>query len=181
MRSNKKVDSVVANGEEITLMELSPHHLINAFKYAFCLLLMIMALPLGNEFTKLLSPYYVLSTGQHHSIIITMILIPMFSGSISWLRLHKEITVITNQRIIEKRGIISQEDPVPLYKVKDFSLPAQLTHSIFGVGDIVVDTLEERQPTIRIRGVRQRNEVQQQLDQIVERQKLIHKGYFYHE
>jgi uncharacterized membrane protein YdbT with pleckstrin-like domain len=61
---------------------------------------------------------------------------------------------ITNQRIIEKRGILSvRTNQLELFRVKDIQLDQPFVLRLFGLSNIILTTSDVSNPVYKIRGI----------------------------
>jgi hypothetical protein len=76
---------------------------------------------------------------------------------------------ITNERIIEKTGILSKKtDETELYRVKDIRLEEPFFLRMFGLSNILLVTTDKSSPLISLNGVQNGPELRKELRNMVE-------------
>lgn len=80
--------------------------------------------------------------------------------------------LITDQRIIEKRGILSKvTKELELYRVKDIQHVEPLFLRIFGLSSIVLVTMDHDNPTQTIKGIENGFEIKEKLRVSIEKRR----------
>ncbi len=81
---------------------------------------------------------------------------------------------ITDQRIIEQRGILSKiTDELELYRVKDLKYEQPFFLRIFGLSNIVLSTTDHSNPTMILKGIENGEELKEQLRLAVDKRRDI--------
>ncbi|MDH7445839.1 PH domain-containing protein [Aquimarina sp. 2201CG14-23] len=81
---------------------------------------------------------------------------------------------ITNQRVIEYRGILSRTtDELELYRVKDLKHEQPFFLRILGLSNIVLDTTDHSNALLKIKGIASGKELKEQLRQAVDRRRDV--------
>jgi hypothetical protein len=99
----------------------------------------------------------------------------------SYLTVKCERTVITRNKIKEAKGITSifrQELFCEMSEVSNIKSPPAGLMGLFGLSTLVLETKDADQPIIRIRAIRNRDELVQKILPIWRKLKMDRKGYF---
>lgn len=81
---------------------------------------------------------------------------------------------ITDQRIIEKRGILSiTTNQLELYRVKDISLQQPLILRIFGLSNIILITSDNSNPLYLLRGIEEGSELIEKIRLAIDKRRDI--------
>lgn len=99
----------------------------------------------------------------------------------AYLSVHYEHTVITRNKIKEAKGITSifrQELFCEISDITDIKSPPAGLLGILGLSNLVIETNDDDQPTIRIRAIRNRDDLVNTLHPIWRKLKVERKGYF---
>ena len=79
---------------------------------------------------------------------------------------------ITDQRILEHKGIFSRTtDEVELYRVKDLSHERPFLLRLVGLSNIILDTTDRSNPMLHIKGLKQGQQLKEQLRNAVDRRR----------
>lgn len=93
-----------------------------------------------------------------------------------WKYFYTKLNVleITNQRIIEHRGILSKEtNELELYRIKDLKLEQPFFLRILGLSNIVLVTTDHSNPLFVIRGIAEGRNIKEKLRVAIERRRDI--------
>ncbi len=72
--------------------------------------------------------------------------------------------LVTNQRIIEERGIFSKiTDEIELYRVKDIAFEQPFWLRVFGLSNITLTTADHSSPTFTIKAIRNGKDLKEKL------------------
>ena len=110
-----------------------------------------------------------------------VVVISMLSIAIPYLSTMFERTVITNNKIKESKGItkLFQVDRfAEISDIRDLNSPAAGLLSLWGLSTLIIETNDEDQPIIKIRAIRDRDELIAKLLPIWRELKIERKGYF---
>lgn len=90
---------------------------------------------------------------------------------------------LSEDRLFEKIGLFStKQNETLLYRIKDISLKRTLWQKMFGVGTIIIYTVDSSTPIIVVKNICTPEEVKEMLHQSVEREKVakgMRFGEFY--
>lgn len=154
--------------EEKVIFKGKPSQLANLGFYIFCLLL----LPVFGIVVETLLILYEVSIFD--TFISSLILIPTVGlGIILFLVRFFQTMVtkfeLTDERIIEQTGVLSRRtDETELYRVKDIRLEEPLLLRMFGLSTIVLVTSDKTSPIIKLRGVKNGNDLRKLIRDAVE-------------
>ena len=110
-----------------------------------------------------------------------LIVLSLVSMLFAYLTVHYEHTVITRNKIKESKGITSifrQDLYCEISDIKDIKSPPAGVMGILGLSTLVIETNDNDQALIEIRGIKHREELIQLLFPIWRKLKVDRKGYF---
>lgn len=110
-----------------------------------------------------------------------LIVISTCSIIYAYLYVRFEHTVITRNKIKESKGITSifrRELFCEISDIKDVRSPPAGLLGLLGLSSLVIETNDDDQPIIRIRAIRNRDELINQLLPVWRKLKMERKGYF---
>jgi hypothetical protein len=113
--------------------------------------------------------------------IYGLLIVGVLNVLMSYLTVKCERTVITRNKIKEAKGITSifrQELFCEMSEVSDIKSPPAGLMGLFGLSTLVLETKDSDQPIIRIRAIRNRDELVQKILPIWRKLKMDRKGYF---
>lgn len=113
--------------------------------------------------------------------IYGLLIVGVLNVLMSYLTVRCERTVITRNKIKEAKGITSifrQELFCEMSEVSDIKSPPAGLMGLFGLSTLVLETKDADQPIIRIRAIRNRDELVQKILPIWRKLKMDRKGYF---
>jgi hypothetical protein len=113
--------------------------------------------------------------------IYGVLIVGVLNVLMSYLTVKCERTVITRNKIKEAKGITSifrQELFCEMSEVSDIKSPPAGLMGLFGLSTLVLETKDADQPIIRIRAIRNRDELVQKILPIWRKLKMDRKGYF---
>jgi hypothetical protein len=113
--------------------------------------------------------------------IYGLLIVGVLNVLLSYLTVKCERTVITRNKIKEAKGITSifrQELFCEMSEVSDIKSPPAGLMGLFGLSTLVLETKDSDQPIIRIRAIRNRDELVQKILPIWRKLKMDRKGYF---
>lgn len=88
------------------------------------------------------------------ALLTFWLVLPVLYASYRFLRTARHRYSLTDQRFIEESGILVKNvESVELYRVKDISVKGTLTQSVFGRGQIVIQSTDATCPTLLVNAV----------------------------
>ncbi|MCP4062686.1 MAG: hypothetical protein GY740_05370 [Gammaproteobacteria bacterium] len=185
--ANPKTDpldasSPVSYDNEEVVWEGSPSQIVNLGGFIFWGLVFAAAgvgLVLWNAGLK--EQYTPLIDQVVRYSIYGLLIVGVLNVLMSYLTVKCERTVITRNKIKEAKGITSifrQELFCEMSEVSDIKSPPAGPMGLFGLSTLVLETKDADQPIIRIRAIRNRDELVQKILPIWRKLKMDRKGYF---
>lgn len=110
-----------------------------------------------------------------------LVALSLLSMLYAYLSVRYEHTVITRNKIKEAKGITSifrQELFCEISDIKDVNSPPAGLLGLVGLSTLVIETNDDDQPIIRIRAIRNRDQLIEKLLPIWRKLKIERKGYF---
>jgi len=110
-----------------------------------------------------------------------LIFLSIISMLFAYLTVHYEHTVITRNKIKESKGITSifrQDLYCEISDIKDIKSPPAGIMGILGLSTLVIETNDDDQALIKIRGIKHREDLIQLILPIWRKLKVDRKGYF---
>lgn len=172
----------VSYDNEEVVWEGSPSQIVNLGSFIFWGLVFAAAgvgLVLWNAGLK--AQYTPLIDQIVRYSIYGLLIVGVLNVLMSYLTVKCERTVITRNKIKEARGITSifrQELFCEMSEVSDIKSPPAGLMGLFGLSTLVLETKDADQPIIRIRAIRNRDELVQKILPIWRKLKMDRKGYF---
>jgi uncharacterized membrane protein YdbT with pleckstrin-like domain len=103
------------------------------------------------------------------TLLTFWLVLPVFYAGYRYLRTARHRYSLTDQRFIEESGILVKNvESVELYRVKDISVKGTLLQSIFGRGQVVIQSTDATCPTLLINAVANPVVVSQRIRHAVE-------------
>ena len=91
-------------------------------------------------------------------------ILPVLFGAVQWLQNQCRRYRVTTERIHLRQGVLSRKtDDLELYRVKDYVLVEPFSLRMFGLGNLVLATTDDANPTMVLHAV---SDVQTLRDQI---------------
>ena len=109
--------------------------------------------------------------------VISLILVPVFGlGAIMliwrWLTIRTWKITVTNQRIIEEKGVLSKTtNELELFRVKDLKLDQPFFLRLVGLSNIILFTSDQTNKRYVIEGVRDGKELKEKLRASVDKRR----------
>ncbi|EHJ06290.1 MULTISPECIES: hypothetical protein [Marinobacter] len=172
----------VSYDNEEVVWEGSPSQIVNLGSFIFWGLVFAAAgvgLVLWNAGLK--AQYTPLIDQVVRYSIYGLLIVGVLNVLMSYLTVKCERTVITRNKIKEAKGITSifrQELFCEMSEVSDIKSPPAGLMGLFGLSTLVLETKDADQPIIRIRAIRNRDELVQKILPIWRKLKMDRKGYF---
>lgn len=93
-----------------------------------------------------------------HVYLITVLLcwlgVPIFWAIYRYLRTANHQYILTDQRLLERSGIIVKKmETLELYRVKDLAVSSTFMQTLFGRGQVILQTTDASTPTVLINAV----------------------------
>jgi len=110
-----------------------------------------------------------------------LIFLSIISMLFAYLTVHYEHTVITRNKIKESKGITSifrQDLYCEISDIKDIKSPPAGVMGVLGLSSLVIETNDDDQALIKIRGIKHREDLIQLILPIWRKLKVDRKGYF---
>ncbi|MCG8611823.1 MAG: hypothetical protein MI864_14945 [Pseudomonadales bacterium] len=110
-----------------------------------------------------------------------LVVLSILSMLYAYLSVRYEHTVITRNKIKEAKGITSifrQELLCEISDIKDFNSPPAGLLGLLGLSTLVIETNDDDQPIIKIRAIKNRDQLIEKLHPIWRKLKIERKGYF---
>lgn len=172
----------LAYDDETVIWQGSPSQWVNLATFIFwgavilasLVFMMVWNAGMNEGYTELINTIVI---GTSWGVVVISLLNIVFP----YLSTHFERTVITNNKIKESKGItkLFQVDRfAEISDIRDLNSPAAGLLAIWGLSTLVIETNDEDQPIIRIRAIRDREELINKLLPIWRELKIERKGYF---
>lgn len=88
-------------------------------------------------------------------VLLFWLVIPLFIMLWQWLVVRNTIYELTSERLKLRRGVLNKHlDEVELYRVRDYKLEEPFFLRLFGLGNIMLQTSDRSHPSLRLRAVR---------------------------
>jgi uncharacterized membrane protein YdbT with pleckstrin-like domain len=108
-------------------------------------------------------PWYVLW------LLLFWLLIPLLILLWQWLVIRNTVYELTSERLKLRRGVLNKHlDEVELYRVRDYQLEQPFFLRLFGLGHIVLQTSDRSHPSLRLRAIREGEQLYEQIRAAVE-------------
>ncbi len=110
-----------------------------------------------------------------------LIVISILSMVLSYLTVHYEHTVITRNKIKESKGITSifrTDKYCEISDIRDIKSPPAGIMGLLGLSTLVIETNDDDQALIKIRGIKNREDLIKLILPIWRKLKVDRKGYF---
>lgn len=110
-----------------------------------------------------------------------LIIVSILSMMHAFLYVHYEYTIITHNKITEKKGITRYFQQVlfcEISDIKDIKSPPAGLLSLVGLSNLVIETVDDDQPLITIRAIEDRDKLISRLHPIWRKLRMERKGYF---
>ena len=102
-------------------------------------------------------------------LLLFWLVVPLFILLWQWLVIRNTVYELTNERLKLRRGVLNKHlDEVELYRVRDYKLERPFFQRLFGLGNIVLQTSDRSHPSVRLRAVRDGEQLYERLRAAVE-------------
>ena len=115
------------------------------------------------------------------SIILVLSILPPLMILWAWLNVFYQKTIVTRNKIIERKGItqiFSNEENCEISDIEDIKAPPAGILALVGLATLVLITKDMDQPVIMIRAIKDREELKNKLTPIWRKLRLERKGFF---
>lgn len=144
----------MSSSDESTVWKGNPSQVLNIPTFAACLVVAIIFLVLGAEFT------WWFALGALASLVV---------AGWKWLEVKCRVYEITTQRLRMFEGVLNQDiDEVELYRVKDTRILRPFWLRLFGLGNVQLETSDRTHPSPVLAAIKDAVEVREQLRRHVE-------------
>ena len=132
--------------EERTLWDGNPSQIINLPTFILCALAAGACIGAAILFRE--------QAGTAAYAIGGAAVIPLFIGFWNWLRTRTTKYHLTSERLHLTQGIFSRKtEDLELYRVKDYHLYEPFTMRLFGLADVVLNTMDDQNPTVYLKAI----------------------------
>ena len=101
--------------------------------------------------------------------LLFWLVVPLFVILWQWLVVKMTKYELTTERLRTRYGVINKKiDELELYRVRDYKLDQPIYLRIFSLGNIILQTSDLTNPTIRIRAIPNSEQVREQIRTYVE-------------
>ena len=101
--------------------------------------------------------------------LLFWLVIPIFYAGWRWLVLRNIRYELTTERLKIRQGVLNKElDELELYRVRDYRLEQPFWLRLFSLGNIMLNTTDTSNPYILLRGIRNCENVYEQIRRYVE-------------
>lgn len=105
---------------------------------------------------------------------------PLAMAAWGWLETHCHWYTLTNQRLIEQKGIfIKKLESLELYRVTDLSAGSTLIQTLFGCGRVVITSTDASHPRLVINAVPKHMELFNALREVSEKCRMERRVRFF--
>ena len=102
-------------------------------------------------------------------ILLFWLVVPLFILLWQWLVIRNTVYELTNERLKLRRGVLNKHlDEVELYRVRDYKLEQPFFLRLVGLGNIVLQTSDRSHPSVRLRAIRDGEQLYERLRAAVE-------------
>jgi uncharacterized membrane protein YdbT with pleckstrin-like domain len=148
--------------EEQLVWQGSPSQFLNFHVFLLCGLAMAGLIAIAVAFRQ--------NLGVPMAYIVAgAAIIPFLIVLMKWLQIRFLRYELTTERLRLSQGVLSRStDQVELYRVKDYILREPFLLRMFGLGDVVLETTDDSNPTVLLRAIHQPGSVRDQIRKHVE-------------
>ena len=101
--------------------------------------------------------------------LLCWLVVPIIIAIWKWLTLRNIRYELTTERLKIRQGVLNKElDEIELYRVRDYRLEQPFWLRLFGLGNILLNTADTSNPFVLLRGVRESEQVYEQIRKYVE-------------
>jgi uncharacterized membrane protein YdbT with pleckstrin-like domain len=97
------------------------------------------------------------------------LIVPIIFAIIKWIQLRSRFYEITTQRVRLRQGVFSKRtDELELYRVKDSTVFEPFWQRMFGLGNIVITTNDETNPSLTLEALPNARDTREKLRTAIE-------------
>ncbi|HEY9531654.1 MAG TPA: PH domain-containing protein [Burkholderiales bacterium] len=102
-------------------------------------------------------------------LLLFWLVIPLFILLWQWLVIRNTVYELTSERLKLRSGVLNKHlDEVELYRVRDYKLEQPFFQRLFGLGNIVLQTSDRSHPSVRLRAIRDGEQLYERVRAAVE-------------
>jgi uncharacterized membrane protein YdbT with pleckstrin-like domain len=102
-------------------------------------------------------------------VVAGLAIIPLLFAIVKWLQVKFQRYELTSERLRLRRGVLSRKtDEIELYRVKDYVLHEPFVLRLWGLGDIVLTTTDDANPSVLLKAVGEPDGLRDQIRKHVE-------------
>lgn len=102
-------------------------------------------------------------------VLLFWLVVPLLVLLWQWLVIRNTVYELTSERLKLRRGVLNKHlDEVELYRVRDYQLERPLYLRLFGLGNISLRTSDRSHPSVRLRAVRDGEQLYERIRAAVE-------------
>lgn len=132
--------------EERTLWDGTPSQILNLPLFLLCALIAGALIGVAFLFREQVGPWAYAIAG--------VAAIPLFIGFWKWIKTRTTRYHLTTERLHLTRGVFSRRtEDLELYRVKDYHIYEPFIMRMFGLADIVLNTMDEPGATIYLKAI----------------------------
>jgi uncharacterized membrane protein YdbT with pleckstrin-like domain len=139
-----------------------PSQIINLGTYLICLVVLGFLIAAFFMIPNA-QPFLLVGFGSIAAIVFVIVLA-------RWITTRARVYEVTSERIKIREGVFSRTtEEIELYRVRDYKLLQPFWLRMFGLGNIVVSTTDNTNPTVLIEAIRDPNGHREEIRKHVER------------
>ena len=101
--------------------------------------------------------------------LLVWLVVPIFVAGWKWLVVKNIRYELTTERLRVRHGVLNKElDELELYRVRDYKLEQPLVLRFLALGNVTVTTTDVSQPVLKLRAIRDSEEVRERIRYYVE-------------
>jgi uncharacterized membrane protein YdbT with pleckstrin-like domain len=102
-------------------------------------------------------------------VLLFWLVIPLFIMLWQWLVVRNTKYELTTERLRLRRGVLNKQlDEIELYRVRDYKFEQPFFLRLFGLGNITLRTSDRSHPVLRLRAIRNGEQLYEQVRAAVE-------------
>jgi uncharacterized membrane protein YdbT with pleckstrin-like domain len=151
--------------EETTVWQGHPSQILNLHIFLLCGLVAAGLVVIAYVFRQNLGVPTVYIVGG-------AAIIPLLFALGKWLQVKFQRYELTSERLRLRCGVLSRKtDEIELYRVKDYVLHEPFMLRLWGLGDIVLTTTDDANPSVLLRAIDQPDALRDQIRKHVEQRR----------
>lgn len=177
-----EMNGTVSYDDESIIWEGRPSQWINFGSFIFWTLVWCIPVMLYYywNYQGLSDLYYQYEVYYENGLIILAILPPTMLLW-HWLNVYYQHTIVTKNKVIERKGItsiFSNEENCEISDIDDIKAPPAGLLALVGCASLVLITKDMDQPVIWIRAIKDRDDLKNKLTPIWRKLRIERKGFF---